>query len=104
MLMPTTRPLWEGERMHRVTELTDGAVAIRPAVEAHVDDLHAAVAASLPELDPWFPWCHEGYERAEMAEFVAPCEVDAGGKFALGDTLSGAGEAFEAARDAADER
>jgi hypothetical protein len=40
----------------------------------------------------------------EMAEFVAPCEVDAGAKFALGDTLSGAGEAFEAARDAADER
>jgi RimJ/RimL family protein N-acetyltransferase len=56
--------------MHRVTELTDGVVAIRPAVETHVDDLHAAVVASLAELDPWFPWCHEGYERAEMAEFV----------------------------------
>jgi RimJ/RimL family protein N-acetyltransferase len=56
--------------MHRVTELTDGVVAVRPVLEAHVDGLHAAVSASLPELTPWFPWCHEGYERAEMAEFV----------------------------------
>ena len=56
--------------MHRVTELTDGVVTIRPVVEAHVDALHAGVVASLAELDPWFPWCHEGYERTEMAEFV----------------------------------
>ncbi|MEY3361517.1 MAG: hypothetical protein RL531_1236 [Actinomycetota bacterium] len=56
--------------MYRVTELTDGVVAVRPVVEAHVDGLHAAAVASIPELIPWFPWCREGYERAEMAEFV----------------------------------
>jgi RimJ/RimL family protein N-acetyltransferase len=62
--------VWEGDDVHRVTELTDGVVTIRPTVDAHVDELHAAVVASIPELSPWLPWCHEGYERAEMAEFV----------------------------------
>lgn len=56
--------------MERITELTDGVVALRPATEAHVDGLHAGVAASIAELAPWLPWCHEGYQRAEMAEFV----------------------------------
>jgi RimJ/RimL family protein N-acetyltransferase len=57
-------------RVDRITELTDGVVTLRPVAEAHVDGLHAGVAASIAEMAPWLPWCHDGYQRAEMAEFV----------------------------------
>jgi ribosomal-protein-serine acetyltransferase len=56
--------------MHRVTELTDGEIALRPVTISLVDDLTAAVQASRAELSPWMPWCRSNTGHVEMAEFV----------------------------------
>ena len=46
--------------------LTDGIVTLRPPTEADAPVLVAAVAASLPELEPYMPWASASYD-VEMA-------------------------------------
>ena len=42
--------------------LTDGVITLRPPTEADAPAIVAAVAASLPELEPFMPWATPGYD------------------------------------------
>lgn len=53
--------------------LSDGVVVLRRADPTDVDDLTAAVRASLEELRPWMPWATASYGRADSATFLATC-------------------------------
>ena len=80
-------------RMHRVTELTDGAIALRPVTTAHVDDLTDAIRSSRAELSLWMPWCQSNTGHAEMAEFVRGArrahQVGSEHHFAIHDAIGG---------------
>ncbi len=48
-----------------VIELSDGIIKLRPYTKKDVTALHEAVMESLPELMPWMPWTHQGYDLSE---------------------------------------
>ncbi len=50
-------------------ELTDGVIKLRPFGEADIDIVYQAICASVKELSVWMSWCHEGYEKQEIATF-----------------------------------
>lgn len=52
------------------TRLTDGVVELRPPRPSDVDEIHAAVRASLDDLIPWMAWSHADYSPVETAEWV----------------------------------
>ena len=77
--------------VHRVAELTDGAIALRPVTAAHVDDLTESVQSSFSELSPWMPWCRRDTGHSEMAEFVRAArrarQIGSEHHFAIHDAL-----------------
>ena len=46
-------------------------ISIRPHGSDDVDGIYEAVRESIHELNPWLPWCHRDYARAETAAWVA---------------------------------
>lgn len=50
--------------------LTDGEITLRRWHITDADALHAAAAASLPELQRWMPWAAHGYTLADAVTFI----------------------------------
>jgi len=50
--------------------LSDGTVRVRRLRLDDVDALYEATVESIGEVYPWQDWCHPGYQRSEMAEWV----------------------------------
>ena len=67
---PAARSTAEGPTLERTIGLTDGVVELRAPRRSDVDELHAAVRESLPELLPWMVWAHPGYSGIDAAEWV----------------------------------
>lgn len=55
-------------------ELTDGVISLRPYTVDDAEDLYEAVRESIPELEPWMPWCHQDYSIEETREWL--CKRD----------------------------
>jgi RimJ/RimL family protein N-acetyltransferase len=53
------------------TELTDGIISLRPYTTDDADELYEAVRESIPELQPWMPWCHPDYAIEETREWLS---------------------------------
>lgn len=53
------------------TELTDGAILLRPYRIDDLNDLYSAVRESLAELQPWMPWCHPDYSIEETRAWLS---------------------------------
>jgi ribosomal-protein-serine acetyltransferase len=52
------------------TELTDGVITLRPYRPEDADDLYEAVRESIPEMQPWMPWCHPDYSIEETRAWL----------------------------------
>lgn len=50
--------------------LTDGVITLRPATEADVPVLVAAVRSSLGQLRPFMPWASAGYDGAAALSWI----------------------------------
>ena len=50
--------------------LSDGRIRIRRFRAEDAGDLYEAARASFAELNPWLPWCHADYSRAESESWV----------------------------------
>jgi RimJ/RimL family protein N-acetyltransferase len=51
-------------------ELTDGPTRVRTYRDDDVEPMLEAVSESIPEIQPWLPWCHPGYGRTESERWV----------------------------------
>lgn len=58
------------------TVLGDGEIAIRSLDSADAVPLYEAVRESLPALERWLPWAHDGYTRRETEDWIASCTAD----------------------------
>ena len=52
------------------TELSDGALLLRPFRVEDVKPLFDAVHESLTELKPWMSWAHDAYSQQEADDFI----------------------------------
>ncbi len=48
-----------------------GDLTLRRWRPEHAEPLTAAVRESLPELKPWLPWAHDGYDLGDSTGFLA---------------------------------
>lgn len=53
------------------TELTDGIISLRLYTTDDADQLYEAVRESIPELEPWMPWCHPDYSIEETRQWLS---------------------------------
>jgi ribosomal-protein-serine acetyltransferase len=56
-------------------ERTADSILIRPFREEDAGALYEAVRASISEVSPWLPWCHQNYSIEESREFIASREL-----------------------------
>jgi ribosomal-protein-serine acetyltransferase len=50
--------------------LTTERFVLRRFARRDADSLHAAIAASLPELGRWMPWAHERYGKEDAISYI----------------------------------
>ena len=53
-----------------VSELSNGKITIRRYKDSDVEALFDAVSESIPELQPWMPWCNENYGLVDSGGWV----------------------------------
>ncbi len=53
------------------TELTDGVIRLRHYRIEDTEELYEAVRESIPELQPWMPWCNPDYSIQESRDWLA---------------------------------
>jgi RimJ/RimL family protein N-acetyltransferase len=56
--------------MVQARELDDGVVRLHAPSTRDVPEARDAVLASIPELVPWMPWCHEAYSEQDTREWI----------------------------------
>lgn len=80
--------------MTLLTEITDGAVTLRPFLLQDSRQLYEAICESLVELKPWMSWAHDAYSQQEAEDFIkitrARWEERTLFAFAITDAKSGA--------------
>lgn len=57
-----------------MTELSDGAIFIRPLRAEDIPAEYEAVCESIPEVSAWMGWCHPGYTIEETTAFICSRE------------------------------
>ncbi len=58
------------------TELSDGAITLRPYTKKDAGVLFEAVRESLRELSAWLPFAHERYDISESRDWIKQCPKD----------------------------
>ncbi|HYM80895.1 MAG TPA: GNAT family protein [Candidatus Limnocylindria bacterium] len=51
-------------------ELRKGAILVRPFRSGDVEPMLEAARESIAEVQPWLPWCHPDYARADAERWV----------------------------------
>lgn len=59
----------------RDIKLTDGLILLRPPELSDAEGIYEAARESIPEIEPWMSWCHEGYSINETREWLASLPV-----------------------------
>ena len=52
------------------TDLLDDVIRLRPLLKSDAEELTQAVQKSIPELQPWMSWCHEGYNERDALQWL----------------------------------
>ncbi len=51
-------------------EITDGVLLLRRPAMSDLPAVFEATCESIPEISPWFRWCHAGYSEADARSWL----------------------------------